>query len=80
MLILDHAIKPHKLVVECCQLLWGLAIIESWNARDSQIERVFDPKLLLKDGCESLSLFLAALGTLFFTFTQNGEDLLIKCV
>jgi hypothetical protein len=34
-LILDHAVESHKLVVKGHQLFWSLAVIESGNTSDS---------------------------------------------
>ena len=78
MLVLDHAIKPNEFVMESLNILWSLAVVESGNSSDPQIKWVLNTEFLFEEGCESLSLFLAALRTLFFTFTQNGEYLILK--
>ena len=80
MLILNHAIEPYKLVMKCCDIFRSLAVVESRNSCDPQVKWVLNTKFFFKEGGESLSLFLAALWTLVFTFVQNGEYLFIKSV
>ena len=64
--------------MESLDILWSLAVVESGNSSDPQIKGVLNTEFFFEEGCESLSLFLAALRTLFFTFTQSGEYLLLK--
>jgi hypothetical protein len=64
--------------MESFYLLWGLAVIESGNSSDPQVKWVLDAEFFFEEGSKSLSLFLAALRSLFLTFAKNGEYLLIK--